>query len=83
MIQFSAISPSPSSNHIIKFANDTSVIGLISNNDETHYREEEAQLVEWCGANILSLNVNKTKEVVMDFRGERVSSSGVVGAICK
>ncbi len=57
-----------SSNHIIKFADDTSVVGLISNTDETHYREEVAQLAEWCGANNLSLNVEKTKEVVMDFR---------------
>ncbi len=60
------------SNHIIKFANDTSVVGLISNNDETHYREEVAQLAEWCGANNLSLNVEKTKEVVMDFRRNSV-----------
>ncbi len=57
-----------SSNHIIKFADDTTVVGLISNNDETHYREEVAQLTEWCGANNLSLNVEKTKEVVLDFR---------------
>ncbi len=40
-----------SSNHIIKFADDTSVVGLISNNNETHYREQVAQLAEWCGAN--------------------------------
>ncbi len=57
-----------SSNHIIKFADETTVVGLISNNDETHYREEVAQLAEWCGANNLSLNVEKTKEVVLDFR---------------
>ncbi len=57
-----------SSNHIINFADDTTVVGLISNNDETHYREEVAQLAEWCGVNNLSLNVEKTKEVVMDFR---------------
>ncbi len=57
-----------SSNHIIKFADDTTVVGLISNKDETHYREEVAQLAEWCGVNNLSLNVEKTKEVVMDFR---------------
>ncbi len=57
-----------SSNHIIKFADDTTVVGLISNNDEMHYREKVAQLVEWCGANNLSLNVEKTKEVVLDFR---------------
>ncbi len=52
----------------IKFSDDTSVVGLISNNDETHYREEVAQLAKWCGANNLSLNVSKTKEVMMDFR---------------
>ncbi len=57
-----------SSNHIIKFADDTTLVGLISNNDKTHYREEVAQLAEWCGANNLSLNVEKTKEVVVDFR---------------
>ncbi len=56
-----------SSNHIIKFADDTSVVGFISNNDETHYRDEVAQLAEWYGANNLSINVGKTKEVVMDF----------------
>ncbi len=56
------------SNHNIKFADDTTVVGLISNNDETHYREEVAQLAEWCGANNLSLSVEKTKEVVVDFR---------------
>ncbi len=27
-----------------------------------------AKLAEWCGANNLSFNVSKTKEVVMDFR---------------
>ncbi|KAL0159079.1 hypothetical protein M9458_047155, partial [Cirrhinus mrigala] len=56
----------------IKLADDTMVVGLISNNDETHYREEVAQLAKWCGANNLSLNVGKTKEVVMDFRRNSV-----------
>ncbi len=37
-----------------------------------HYREEVAQLAEWCGANNLSLNVSKTKEVVMNFRRNSV-----------
>ncbi|KAL0191337.1 hypothetical protein M9458_014035, partial [Cirrhinus mrigala] len=61
-----------SSNHFIKFADDMTVVGLISNNDETHYREEVAQLAKWCGANNLFLNVGKTKEVVMDFRRNSV-----------
>ncbi len=63
-----------SSNHIIKFADDTTVVGLISNNDETPYRVEVAQIVEWCGANNLSLNASKTKEVVMDIIGAPLPS---------
>ncbi|KAK3570179.1 hypothetical protein QTP86_015802 [Hemibagrus guttatus] len=33
-----------SSNHIIKFADDTTVVGLISKNDESAYREEVQRL---------------------------------------
>ncbi|KAI5609732.1 hypothetical protein C0J50_5712 [Silurus asotus] len=60
--------PTHSSNHIIKFADDTTVVGLISRNDESAYREEVQRLTAWCGANNLSLNVDKTKEMVVDFR---------------
>ncbi len=41
----------------------TTVVGLISNNDETHYREEVAQLAEWCGTNNLSLNVGRQRRL--------------------
>ncbi|KAK3505592.1 hypothetical protein QTP70_005236 [Hemibagrus guttatus] len=57
-----------SSNHIIKFADDMTVVGLISKNDESAYREEVQRLTAWCEANNLSLNVDKTKEMVVDFR---------------
>ncbi|KAK3520665.1 hypothetical protein QTP70_029808, partial [Hemibagrus guttatus] len=57
-----------SCNHIIKFADDTTVVGLISKNDESAYREEVQRLTAWCKANNLSLNVEKTKEMVVDFR---------------
>ena len=43
-------------------------MGRISNNDETEYRNEIEHLVNWCGDNNLSLNVNKMKEIVIDFR---------------
>ncbi|KAK3508958.1 hypothetical protein QTP70_015369, partial [Hemibagrus guttatus] len=46
-----------SSNHIIKFTNDTTVMGLISKNDKSAYREEVQRLTAWCKANNLSLNV--------------------------
>ncbi|KAI4882647.1 hypothetical protein NFI96_005649, partial [Prochilodus magdalenae] len=57
-----------SSNTIIKFANDTTIIGNITNDDEGPYREEVKLLTEWCAANNLSLNVSKTKELIIDFR---------------
>ncbi|KAI4901822.1 hypothetical protein NFI96_010215 [Prochilodus magdalenae] len=60
-----------SSNHIIKFADDTTVVGLISKNDESAYREEVQRLTDWCRTNTLSLNVDKTKEMVVDFRRTR------------
>ena len=57
-----------SSNTIIKFADDTTIIGNITNDDEGPYREEVKLLTEWCAANNLSLNVSKTKELIIDFR---------------
>ncbi|KAK3520087.1 hypothetical protein QTP70_013046 [Hemibagrus guttatus] len=39
-----------SSNHIIKFTDDTTVVGLISKNDESAYREEVQRLPAWCKA---------------------------------
>ncbi|KAF0035461.1 hypothetical protein F2P81_013219 [Scophthalmus maximus] len=60
--------PSFSSNHIVKFVDDTTVVGLISNSDETHYRKEVSQLTTWCRDNNLFLNIDKTKDVAIDFR---------------
>ncbi|KAI5626746.1 gastrula zinc finger protein XlCGF28.1-like [Silurus asotus] len=46
----------------------TTVVGLISKNDESAYREEVQQVTACCGANNLSPNVDKSKERVVDFR---------------
>ena len=59
------------SNSIIKFADDTTVVGLITNNDETAYMEEVRALVERGQENNLSLNINKTKELIVDFRKQQ------------
>ncbi len=72
---------------MIKFADDTSVVGLISNNDETHYRDEVAPLAEWCDANNLSLDVGKTKEVTksnffVQFKVFYTQVSGPVQTTC-
>ncbi len=47
---------------------DTTVIGLSTDNDETAYREEVSTLTKWCQENHLSLNIDKTKELVVDYR---------------
>ncbi|KAI4899457.1 hypothetical protein NFI96_006054 [Prochilodus magdalenae] len=56
------------SNSIIKFADDTTVIGLIRGDDETAYRDEVQHLAAWCDDNNLVLNTQKTKEVIVDFK---------------
>ncbi|KAI4893652.1 hypothetical protein NFI96_010321 [Prochilodus magdalenae] len=60
--------PVNDSNIIIKFADDTTVIGLIKDSDEAAYREEVDRLAEWCDTNNLLLNAEKTKEIIVDFR---------------
>ncbi len=44
------------------------MIGLITNNDETAYREEVSTLTKWCQEIHLSLKIDKTKELVVDYR---------------
>ncbi len=60
---------SHSSTSIVKFADDTVVLGLISNNDETAFLDEVERLTSWCqDTERLSLNMSKTKELIVDFR---------------
>ncbi len=54
---------SHSSTPIVKFADDTVVLGLINNNDEAAYLDEVERLTSWCQDNCLSLNLSKTKEL--------------------
>ncbi len=44
------------------------VLGLISNNDETACLDEVERLISWCQDICHSLNVSKTKELIVDFR---------------
>ena len=53
---------------LIKFADDTAMIGLIKDNDDTIYQQQLAMFVNHCDANFLELNVSKTKEMIIDFR---------------
>lgn len=59
-----------STNQLIEFAEfaHTTVVGLIGNDEETGYRVEVEQLVGWSKDNNLSLNVDKAKEIIVNFR---------------
>ena len=58
---------------ILKFADDTTVIGLITNSDESKYRDQVNKLTSWCNDNNLELNVNETKEMIVDFKRKKSS----------
>ena len=66
------------SNTIIKFADDITVVGLITDNNETAYREEVRDLAGWCQNNKLSLNVTKTKEMIVDYRKRRTEHAPIL-----
>ncbi len=53
---------------LLKFANDTTLIGLIQDGDESAYRQEVKELAVWCSLNNLELNTLKTVEMIVDFR---------------
>ena len=69
---FSLYSNSCTSSHqsvkLLKFADDTTIIGLISGGDESAYRWEIDHMAAWCTQNNLVLNAVKTVEMVVDFR---------------
>jgi hypothetical protein len=63
------------SNTIIKFADDTTVVGLITGYDETAYREEVSDLAVWGRNSIPSVNVSKTMKQIVDYRNGGLQSS--------
>ena len=63
---------------LIKFADDTAMIGLIKDDDDTIYQQQLAMFVNHCDANFLELNVSKTKETIVDFRISCLPPSSIV-----
>jgi hypothetical protein len=64
-------------------ADDTTAVGLITDNNEMAYRDEVRELAVWCQDNNLCLNVSKTKELIVDYRKRRseqapININGVV-----
>ena len=68
-----------SDNNIIKkFADNTAVVGLISNDSERLYTREICHLEDWCQLNNLQLNISKTKKLIMDFSRKQQRSYTLV-----
>ena len=63
---------------IVKYADDTIVVGLIDNNDETQYRNTISYVSNWCTKNFLDLNVSKTKEMIFDPRKKQNAKDNVI-----
>ena len=51
-----------------KYADDTVIVGLLTDNDVNEYFRCIEFVHSWCDRNYLNLNASKTKEIVWDFR---------------
>ncbi|KAI3354721.1 hypothetical protein L3Q82_004504 [Scortum barcoo] len=61
--------------HLQKFSDDSAVVGCIREGEEGEYRTLVDNFVEWSEQNHLRLNVNKTREMVIDFRRKKMPST--------
>lgn len=52
---------------IIKYADNTTIVGLIKGGDETAYSETVDSILDYGEENHLILNVGKTRELIVDF----------------
>eukprot|EP00061_Rhincodon_typus_P003867 g21163.t1 len=57
-------------NTIYKFADNTTIVGWISNNDKSNYRRDIEGVVTWCNENNPCLSIDKTKELIIDIRNK-------------
>ena len=67
--------------YVIKYADDTVIIGNISDDDEEKYFHQVECFVRWCQDNFLNLNVRKTKEMYIDYR--KVRNYGKLSIMCE
>ena len=54
------------------------MVGLITDNDETAYKEEVRNLAVWCQDNNPSLNVIKIKEIIVDYKKRRTEHTRIL-----
>ena len=58
---------------IEKYADDTVLTGVITNDQDLYYKEELINsFVDWCDRNRLVLTIIKTKEIIVDIVDKRI-----------
>lgn len=71
-----------SNNKIIKFSDDTIIMSLLKRGDcISTYHREISSFLSWCNRHHLTLNANKTKEMVIDPRDVQTHDPVVIGKI--
>ena len=58
---------------IFKYADDTVIVGFLKDS-ELDYRNSIKRFVTWCRENLLKLNTQKSKEMILDFRKSSLTS---------
>ena len=56
----------------------TVLIGLISDDDNSKYADEINKFATYCKTNVLVLNTNKTKEMIIDFRKSKALPDPII-----
>lgn len=59
--------------YLVKFSDDTALLTLLHGSESDH-GSALPDFVSWCDENVLDLNVNKTKELVIDLKKKMVEN---------
>ncbi len=68
---------------LLKFADDTTVIGLIQDGNKSAYRQEVKELAVWCSLNNLELNTLKTVKMIVTKSQATITLSRSVSLLVK
>ena len=71
-----------SGRQVLKYADNTTIVGLLITQPDNFYFDDIKECVSWCKSNNLILNTSKTKEMVFDFsKSHDVTSSVFIDGI--
>ena len=69
---------SSASCHLQKFSDDSALVGYITKNDMQRIRMRWIVLVTWCDDANLILNIDKSKELIFDFKRKKIEVAPIL-----